>query len=256
MQTIGEASEQGQAEAQIYLGKINQDGNGIWQSNAEKAELKSFTLAAVEPLNQATTKQFSKFDYQIVQDNLKASGLYLGPINGVWGKSSQNALTDLKRLMMAHGNECGLDDISLIATIIKTSEKTLSKSEAVEAKDVKNANAIFATEHDKNMFWENTKLNNEECALTWADDKCVAKKLFDAYWENHKTTATSIDLKSYDTQAAPVYNNRIEMVRGYYRANGTYVEPYYRTIANGSVADNWSAKGNVNPFTGKRGSKN
>lgn len=96
MQTIGEASEQGQAEAQIYLGKINQDGNGIWQSNAEKAELKSFTLAAVEPLNQATTKQFSKFDYQIVQSPKKSDFKRNG-------KSSMNCFAEIPVFFLIPG---------------------------------------------------------------------------------------------------------------------------------------------------------
>ncbi|WP_413944367.1 hypothetical protein [Bdellovibrio sp. HCB-162] len=42
-------------------------------------------------------------------------------------------------------------------------------------------------------------------------------------------------------------------VRGYYRKNGTYVAPHYRTRANSTKYDNWSTKGNVNPYTGKVG---
>lgn len=42
-------------------------------------------------------------------------------------------------------------------------------------------------------------------------------------------------------------------VRGYYRSNGTYVAPHYRSDPNSSVYDNWSYKGNVNPYTGKVG---
>jgi len=45
-------------------------------------------------------------------------------------------------------------------------------------------------------------------------------------------------------------------VRGYYRANGTYVAPYNRTAPNSTKDDNWSTKGNVNPYTGAVGTKN
>jgi hypothetical protein len=45
-------------------------------------------------------------------------------------------------------------------------------------------------------------------------------------------------------------------VKGYYRKNGTYVQPHYRSTANGTKSDNWSTKGNVNPYTGKKGTKN
>jgi hypothetical protein len=42
-------------------------------------------------------------------------------------------------------------------------------------------------------------------------------------------------------------------VHGYYRSNGTYVQPYYRSSPNGTVTDNFSYKGNVNPHTGAVG---
>jgi hypothetical protein len=45
-------------------------------------------------------------------------------------------------------------------------------------------------------------------------------------------------------------------VRGYYRKNGTYVQPYTRTSPNNSVYDNYSTKGNTNPYTGKEGTVN
>jgi peptidoglycan hydrolase-like protein with peptidoglycan-binding domain len=42
-------------------------------------------------------------------------------------------------------------------------------------------------------------------------------------------------------------------VRGYYRSNGTYVAPHYRSGPNNTRADNFSTFGNVNPYTGKEG---
>jgi hypothetical protein len=44
-------------------------------------------------------------------------------------------------------------------------------------------------------------------------------------------------------------------VKGYTRADGTYVAPHMRSSPNGTVSDNWSTKGNVNPYTGKAGTK-
>ena len=44
-------------------------------------------------------------------------------------------------------------------------------------------------------------------------------------------------------------------VRGYVRhSTGTYVMPHYRTAPDHSRLDNWSTRGNYNPFMGKRGS--
>lgn len=42
-------------------------------------------------------------------------------------------------------------------------------------------------------------------------------------------------------------------VRGYYRSNGTYVQPHQRTAPNYTRNDNYSTVGNTNPYTGKAG---
>lgn len=44
-------------------------------------------------------------------------------------------------------------------------------------------------------------------------------------------------------------------VNGYYRSNGTYVSPHYRSGRDGYHNNNWSVQGNVNPYTGKPGTK-
>ena len=44
-------------------------------------------------------------------------------------------------------------------------------------------------------------------------------------------------------------------VNGYYRSNGTYVQPHYRSAPNSTATDNWSTKGNTNPYTGQQGYK-
>jgi len=44
-------------------------------------------------------------------------------------------------------------------------------------------------------------------------------------------------------------------VNGYYRSNGSYVSPHYRSGRDGYHNNNWSVQGNVNPYTGKPGTK-
>ncbi len=44
-------------------------------------------------------------------------------------------------------------------------------------------------------------------------------------------------------------------VKGYYRSNGTYVQPHYRTRPDSSILNNYSTKGNINPYTGRKGYK-
>ena len=52
-----------------------------------------------------------------------------------------------------------------------------------------------------------------------------------------------------------VGGNAAVAVRGYTRKDGTYVAPYHRTAPNGTKNDNYSTKGNVNPYTGQAGTK-
>lgn len=40
-------------------------------------------------------------------------------------------------------------------------------------------------------------------------------------------------------------------VKGYYRKDGTYVAPHYRSDPDGIKTNNWSYPGNTNPYTGK-----
>ncbi len=44
-------------------------------------------------------------------------------------------------------------------------------------------------------------------------------------------------------------------VDGYTRKDGTYVPEHHRTAPNQTKNDNWSTKGNENPYTGKKGSE-
>ena len=42
-------------------------------------------------------------------------------------------------------------------------------------------------------------------------------------------------------------------VNGYYRSSGTYVQPHYRSSPDSNPYNNWSSRGNYNPYTGKKG---
>lgn len=44
-------------------------------------------------------------------------------------------------------------------------------------------------------------------------------------------------------------------VQPYIRSDGTYVDGHYRSRPNGSTVDNYSTLGNVNPYTGKEGTR-
>ena len=53
-----------------------------------------------------------------------------------------------------------------------------------------------------------------------------------------------------------VFAEPYQYVRPYTKSNGTFVNGYYRTSPNNTKFDNFSTKGNMNPFTGKSGTVN
>lgn len=54
-----------------------------------------------------------------------------------------------------------------------------------------------------------------------------------------------------------VFVNAVEAyayrTNGYYRRNGTYVQQHYRTSPDNSRWNNYSTRGNYNPYTGRKG---
>lgn len=69
-----------------------------------------------------------------------------------------------------------------------------------------------------------------------------------------KKTIISIIALAIMSIAIPVFAG--DYVNGHYRNNGTYVEGYHRSSQNNTQHDNYSTKGNVNPYTGENGYKN
>lgn len=60
----------------------------------------------------------------------------------------------------------------------------------------------------------------------------------------------TVALCSFSAMANDVY------VNDYTRNNGTYVQPHYQTAPNNTKFDNYSTRGNVNPYTGQAGTVN
>jgi hypothetical protein len=81
----------------------------------------------------------------------------------------------------------------------------------------------------------------------------------------HRTSATLIfavtvawflPATSADARSLRMSGSGYHYVRRYTTNRGTYVVPHYQPNPNGTKLDNWSTKGNVNPFTGQPGTKN
>jgi len=50
-------------------------------------------------------------------------------------------------------------------------------------------------------------------------------------------------------------SGRPTYVKGHYTKKGTWVKPHYRSAPDGDFSNNWSTRGNRNPYTGKIGTK-
>jgi hypothetical protein len=69
------------------------------------------------------------------------------------------------------------------------------------------------------------------------------KKIISALLVSAATTTTALPAMSQT------------YVPGYYRSNGSYVKPHYRSSPNSTQTDNYSTYGNRNPYTGSYGTK-
>jgi hypothetical protein len=73
------------------------------------------------------------------------------------------------------------------------------------------------------------------------------------------TCTSTAYAQTYYRQPSSAYgtgsNPSSEGVSGYTRQNGTYVQPYQRSAPDNTQYDNYSARGNVNPYTGQAGTK-
>ena len=68
----------------------------------------------------------------------------------------------------------------------------------------------------------------------------------------------SVPTVSYNAPSVNYYtpstvNYNTTTVSGYYRSNGTHVNSHVRTMPNSTNWDNFSTRGNSNPFTGSTG---
>ena len=68
---------------------------------------------------------------------------------------------------------------------------------------------------------------------------------------NVPSVSYSVPSVTYNVPSTVNYNTT--SVSGYSRSNGTYVQPHVRTMPNSTNWDNFSTKGNSNPFTGSTG---
>lgn len=64
------------------------------------------------------------------------------------------------------------------------------------------------------------------------------------------TISTALSIGILITLFSPLAVDASVYVKGYYRKDGTYVAPHYRSNPDGNPYNNWSYPGNTNPHTG------
>ena len=85
-------------------------------------------------------------------------------------------------------------------------------------------------------------------ALFVASGSAVAKG-------SHSSSHHSSSTKSHTSKACCSTSRSDEHVRGYTKKDGTHVDGYMKTAPNSTEKDNFSTRGNTNPYTGKEGTK-
>ena len=70
---------------------------------------------------------------------------------------------------------------------------------------------------------------------------------------SYSVPSVSYSVPSVTYSVPSTVNYNTTSVSGYTRSNGTYVQSHVRTMPNNTNWDNFSTKGNSNPFTGSTG---
>ena len=94
----------------------------------------------------------------------------------------------------------------------------------------------------------------------YSDFEQMCSKVIDDFFSSSSAPSVSFDLSSVSFDLPSVsysvpstVNFNTTTVSGYTRSNGTYVESHVRTMPNNTNWDNFSTKGNSNPYTGSTG---
>lgn len=99
--------------------------------------------------------------------------------------------------------------------------------------------------------------NYGACDCSCRPASCLGRASCDA----PQSEAAFVKVLAHDHQSVAVVQARgggrggSVHVKGHTTKSGTYVAPHYRSAPNKTKSDNYSTKGNTNPYTGKKGAK-
>lgn len=157
-----------------------------------------------------------------------------------------------------------LKSINFITTEYNTSLSVLKKiaelkglklEEEIQEREIEKQNLIAKLERKREIENKQAQTNVEYSSNNYVSDITIYKttKSHDLptpyYYTQSVPNISSYPSSFYSTNTNP---NHVQ-VDGYYKSNGTYVEPYVRTAPNSTIRDNFSTSPNLNPYTGKIG---
>ena len=87
----------------------------------------------------------------------------------------------------------------------------------------------------------------------YSDLDQMCSKVINEFFSSSSVPSVSVNLPSVSFSVPSTVNYNTTTVSGYTRSDGTYVQSHVRTMPNNTNWDNFSTKGNSNPFTGSTG---
>ena len=88
---------------------------------------------------------------------------------------------------------------------------------------------------------------------SFAQFSSITSRDVDNFLKSYNSPSVTYKVPSVSYSVPSSVNYNTTMVSGYTRSNGTYVQSHVRTTSNNTNWDNFSTKGNNNPFTGSTG---
>jgi hypothetical protein len=167
-------------------------------------------------------------------------------------------------------------DISNVNSVLKSIDSTAKKynsslaliqgfselkglkleKEILEQREIERLNQIAKIEREREIELENQQ---NETQTEYTPNSYVTDYSRYEYTKSYDLPTTYYSTPSVSSYPSSFYstntNPNVIQVDGYYKSNGTYVEPHIRTAPNSTVKDNFSFYGNLNPSTGQIGTK-
>jgi hypothetical protein len=129
------------------------------------------------------------------------------------------------------------------------------EKEILEEKEIERQNLLAKIEIERELEYQLTENDAKYSSNNYVSDysRYESTKSYDLPTTYYSTLSvpsiSSYPSSIYSTNTNP---NHVQ-VDGYYKSNGTYVEPYVRTAPNNTIKDNFSTSPNLNPYTGSIG---